>query len=345
MTQSDPQPIPSTDTPAWLPVPMPLTKHTWPPGTKPVVSVCCITYNHKDFIAGAIAGFLRQETTFPVEILINDDASTDGTDSIVRDYQARHAGLIRAILQTENQYVKGELILAKLMLAARGKYIAICEGDDYWICNQKLQRQVEYMDQHANVVLCCHDAYTEAVNPVTQAVERTPFHQTPPRSLLVFEDFATGYCPHTASCLVVNKMHIFSLLVQRKLRFATTIYYALLADGAMAAFLPNIMSVYRIHAGGVFSCIGNEKQLLMHNGALWSNRRYFTRRNQRALFTDRLLANYIYLLHSHLHSRRIKQSLLDVWAILRLLFIPLSVTSISIVTRRLYLRIKGLGVK
>ena len=192
------------------------------------------------------------------------------------------------------------------------------------------------MEQHANLALCHHDAYTEAVNPTTQAVERTSFHHPLPDSLLVFEDFAKGFCPHTASCLVVNKSHLFSSLVKRKLGFATAIYYALLADGATAAFLPNKMSVYRIHTGGIYSCIGTEKQLLMANGSLWSNRKYFTRQNQRSLFTNRLIANYIHLLYIYLCTHRIKQSLLAGGAILRLLFILPSVTAITMVSRRLY---------
>ncbi len=144
-----------------LPSPKRVTEHHWPEDTKPVVSICCITYNHKDYIAEAIEGFLMQETTFPVEILINDDASTDGTADILRSYQARYPKLIHLVLQTENQYSKGNSILIKLLTMATGKYIALCEGDDFWICKQKLQKQVAFMEVNKNVTICFHDAYSE----------------------------------------------------------------------------------------------------------------------------------------------------------------------------------------
>ena len=88
--------------------PLRITEHNWPEGTVPLVSITCITYNHVNFIRDAIEGFLMQETTFPVEILIHDDASNDGTAEIVREYDARYPQLIKAIYQTENQYSRGK---------------------------------------------------------------------------------------------------------------------------------------------------------------------------------------------------------------------------------------------
>jgi len=124
---------------------------------KPVVSVCCTTYNHEKFIQQAIEGFLIQKTTFPFEIIIHDDASTDRTAEIVRRYAEKNPHLIKIILQKENQYKKGMLsgsyfgfepLVRNVLPIAQGQYIALCEGDDYWTDPTKLQKQKEYLDTH-----------------------------------------------------------------------------------------------------------------------------------------------------------------------------------------------------
>ena len=98
------------------------------------VSICCITYNHEDYIADAIESFLMQETDFKYEILIHDDASTDKTADIIRSYELKYPEIIKPIYQTVNQYSKNTKILPTFLYPkAKGKYIALCEGDDYWI--------------------------------------------------------------------------------------------------------------------------------------------------------------------------------------------------------------------
>lgn len=138
--------------------PLRITEHNWPEGTVPLVTIRCITYNHVNFIRDAIEGFLMQETTFPVEILIHDDASTDGTAEIVRDYEARYPWLIKAIYQTENQYSKGNKPGQFLRPLRRGKYIAMCEGDDYWTDPKKLEIQVGYLEENSTLDIAFHPA-------------------------------------------------------------------------------------------------------------------------------------------------------------------------------------------
>ena len=126
-----------------------------------MVSIHCATYNHEKYIADAIEGFLKQKTNFKYEILIHDDASTDRTADIIREYEKRYPDLIKPIYQTVNQYSRGQSI-SKLNLArAQGKYIALCEGDDYWIDPNKLQKQVDYMEAHPECSLCVHGGYIE----------------------------------------------------------------------------------------------------------------------------------------------------------------------------------------
>ena len=126
----------------------------------PLVSICCLTYNHEAYIRDALEGFLKQKTDFGFEIVIYDDASTDRTADIIREYAARDPGRIRPMLQTENQYSRGitNPSGAFNFPRARGRYIAMCEGDDYWTDPHKLQRQVEYLESHPGCSLCIHSA-------------------------------------------------------------------------------------------------------------------------------------------------------------------------------------------
>lgn len=123
-----------------------------------LVTCACITFNHKNFIRQCLDGMLMQETKFPFEIVVYDDCSTDGTREIVRDYAASHPDKIRVVFPEENQYSKyGDVVLENFVLPiAKGKYIALCEGDDYWTDANKLQKQVEWMEQHPKYSVTFH---------------------------------------------------------------------------------------------------------------------------------------------------------------------------------------------
>ncbi|MDU6824530.1 MAG: glycosyltransferase [Intestinibacter bartlettii] len=123
------------------------------------VSVLCSTYNHKNYLKDALESFLNQNTTFKYEIIVNDDCSIDGTREILEMYSLKYPDTIRAIYHDENQYSKGiSPLLENLIPKAKGKYVAFCEGDDFWIDNNKLQRQYDYMEKHLNCSLCTHDS-------------------------------------------------------------------------------------------------------------------------------------------------------------------------------------------
>ena len=126
--------------------------------TLPLVSICCITYNHAPFIRKCLDGFLMQETKFPIEILIHDDASSDGTDGIIREYAEKYPDLIYPIFEFVNQYSRGNQNVIDFYnyRRAKGKYIAYCEGDDYWTDPDKLQKQVDFMELHPDYSVCFH---------------------------------------------------------------------------------------------------------------------------------------------------------------------------------------------
>lgn len=121
----------------------------WPKGwISPLASIRCITFNHETFIEQALDSFLMQETSFPFEIVVHDDASTDSTVNIIKEYEKKYPQIVKPIYETENQYSKRNGSLVRIMNAAcKGKYWAICEGDDYWINPNKLQMQVDWLEK------------------------------------------------------------------------------------------------------------------------------------------------------------------------------------------------------
>ena len=124
-----------------------------------IVSIVCATYNHEKYIEDAIESFLMQKTNFKYEIIIHDDASTDNTTNIVKKYSKKYPNFIHTIIQDENQYHKKISILEKYLIPmANGKYIAMCEGDDYWTDAYKLQKQVDLLEKHPECDICAHTA-------------------------------------------------------------------------------------------------------------------------------------------------------------------------------------------
>lgn len=125
---------------------------------QPLVSVVCLVYNHASYLRKTLDGFMEQQTTFPFEIVIHDDASTDGSRAIIEEYAQRYPDVFVPILQTENQYSK-KVKISKTFIypKCRGEYIAFCEGDDYWSDPHKLQMQVDFLAQNPQCSMCVHD--------------------------------------------------------------------------------------------------------------------------------------------------------------------------------------------
>ena len=127
---------------------------------KPLVSICVLTYQHEKYIEQALDSFLSQETTFPFEIVIHDDASKDKTAEIIRRYAEQYPDIVKPLLQEKNQFSQGIFNVSGVYNypRARGKYIAFCDGDDFWTDVHKLQRQVDYMEAHPECTLAIHAA-------------------------------------------------------------------------------------------------------------------------------------------------------------------------------------------
>ena len=131
----------------------------WSGRRSPVISIICTSFNHERYIEQALRGFLSQTCSFPFEILVHDDASTDGTQRIIGEWQQRYPRIIKPLLQTENQYSKGGRPFETMLARAKGEFVATCEGDDFWVDPTKLQRQVGFLKSHPEYSCSAHNYY------------------------------------------------------------------------------------------------------------------------------------------------------------------------------------------
>ena len=123
-----------------------------------LVSVICTTFNHGQYIANTLESFVMQKTNFKFEVLVHDDASSDDTAKIITEYANKYNDIIVPIIQSENQYSKGVMIIDDILIPkARGKYIALCEGDDFWTDENKLQRQIDFLEKNEEYSACVHN--------------------------------------------------------------------------------------------------------------------------------------------------------------------------------------------
>lgn len=231
----------------------------------PLVSVRCSTYNHEPYIAQALDGFLMQKTNFPFEVIVHDDASTDKTADIIRDYEAKFPKIIKPIYETENQYSKHDGSIARVMNAAtKGKYIAFCEGDDYWIDENKLQMQTDFLERNPEYTMCFHSAiqhYEDGSRPDAL------FSNILDRAYQAKEILKRWIVP-TAS--VVCRRECLETDFYNNLRKDTrliygdiTMFLTLCHEGRIYG-MNNVMSVYRRHEGGAVWGISHERNYKHH---------------------------------------------------------------------------------
>lgn len=224
----------------------------------PIVSISCITYNHAPYIRQCLDGFLMQKTSFPIEILIHDDASTDGTQDIIREYEVRYPEIIKPIYQKENQYSKGVKVSLKYNYPrAKGKYIALCEGDDYWTDPLKLQKQVDFLESHPDYVMCSHQYRTYNQEEKTFGSCHFGTSQPIEYNLKTLIDGFWFFHPLTVvfrtAALELEEYQRYPVVMD------AVLFYALLKKGKGYCF-PDDMGVYRVQNKGVWSGISQKKQ-------------------------------------------------------------------------------------
>lgn len=252
----------------------------WPTDyARPVLSIVCLTFNHRDYITQAIDGFLSQRTHFPFEIVINDDASTDGTQDILKAYQQRYPRLIRLILQEQNQYSQGKPYGMPVFQQAHGDYIAYCEGDDYWTDPHKLQLQVDFLERNRDYVLTFHASYAFTsqgiVNPERFA-GRDHFDRSE-------ADLQKALPLSTLTACFRNVLRELPPELQTA-ALMDIVWWSLLGAHGKGKFMAEIRpAAYRVHEGGIFSMRASQKRLQMDLHTQYCLANYYYRLGERDL--------------------------------------------------------------
>lgn len=233
------------------------------------VSVCVPTFNHKHYISRMLDGALEQKTTFPFEIVIGDDGSTDGSQEIIRSYQEQYPDIITAFLHTENQgpfeprEFAGRNNVLQLLKACQGQYVAMCEGDDYWTDPYKLQKQVDFMESNPDFSICHHNMLVT----YEDGSESHTFNKENQALISTIDDILQDrWFMATASWLYRNYF-----LTEN---FAEWHANAAAGDWALSiqlaakgkiAYLPEVMGVYRKHSAGLSNVHSHSNKWFLRN--------------------------------------------------------------------------------
>lgn len=218
-----------------------------------LVSIVCITYNHVAFIRQCLDGFVMQKTDFRFEVLIHDDASTDGTKEIIQEYVKRYPDIFVPFYEEKNQFGEKDYWKDILFPCIKGKYVALCEGDDYWTDVFKLQKQIDFLENHNEYSICFHSVimhwedniHNDSVFPDDKTISY--------KKVLNIEDLLK--CNFIATCSVVYRWRFFidSLdLIPDKIIPGDWFLHLLHAQTGKIYFLSDCMGVYRKHSGGIW---------------------------------------------------------------------------------------------
>ena len=211
-----------------------------------MVSVCMITYNHESYIAQAIEGVLMQKTNFPIELIIGEDCSTDCTRNAVVDYAEKYPEIIKLQLPNKNKGMIRNFV--ETMQVAEGKYIALCEGDDYWTDPYKLQKQVDFLEANEEYSICFHPVKIWKENE-KELVDDFITREVPETTTIL--DLAEGNYMHTPSVVFRNNQDVFDEFQKlENLPVGDYVLHMLNAKYGKIKKLPEIMGVYRLHDGG-----------------------------------------------------------------------------------------------
>jgi hypothetical protein len=240
----------------------------------PTVSILCLTYNHAAFVAQALESFLAQDTSFEVELVIGDDCSTDNTLQVIETYRARFGPSLRVLPAAANMGVTRNF--RRTYRACRGRYIAICEGDDFWRGSSKLQTQVDFLESHPAFVMAFHDATI-----VDAQGERTEIQQ--PRQYRRDASQADLLATRPISTLTVCMRKVLDDLPP-ELDHAPALdlcLWSLLGSYGQGKYLPQVQPAgYRVHGAGVFSSQTDRNRHLMTAQSLLCLARIYARQGQ-----------------------------------------------------------------
>jgi glycosyltransferase involved in cell wall biosynthesis/ribosomal protein S18 acetylase RimI-like enzyme len=260
---------------------------------KPTVTISCLTYNHASFVRNAVESFLMQKTTFPFEILIHDDASTDGTADVIREYEQKYPALIFPIYQLENQYSKGvKISFTHQFPRARGKYIALCEGDDYWTDPLKLQKQVDFLEANPEYALCFHKVKNLVNNELQEeeVIEKRYQSISDKNRIGVLDLLEHGNFIHTCSVVYRNQEIGFPFELQSS-PVGDYFLFILLSEKGLLHRIDEYMGVYRRGTGthSTLSPLDMQRRKVQSSIAILS---YLREDGQKQIFLQKTLSAF-----------------------------------------------------
>jgi len=218
----------------------------------PLVSIYCTTYNQEKYLRQCLDGIVMQKTDFTFQAIVHDDVSSDSTAEIIKEYAEEYPDIIIPLIETENQFSKvGELGLFHIMYPhLTGKYIAYCEGDDYWTDPNKLQKQVDFLESHSDYSMCFHRAKTICEIETKEKGPRCEDIES--RDYDVMELFREWIVP-TASMVMRREAIEYFMKLKDPKRMVNSDMFWVLCSGATGKIrgFDDFMSAYRIQASGI----------------------------------------------------------------------------------------------
>lgn len=222
------------------------------------LSIICLSYNHSKYIRDTLDSFVMQKTNFPFEVLVHDDASTDGTAKIIQEYAQKYPDIIKPIFEKENCWQRGiNFSKEKIWPLVKGEYVALCEGDDYWTDENKLQKQVDFLEAHPECSICFHPVKVkwddsredDSVYPNAKMLKKA--------GALDFESLLKRNFIQTNSVVYRWRfLHDSYDLMPEGILPGDWFLHLLHAQIGKIGFMPDIMAVYRRNAGGVWTGAG-----------------------------------------------------------------------------------------
>ncbi len=217
------------------------------------VSIYCLVYNHEKYVRSALEGFVNQKTDFEYEVFVHDDASTDDSAKIIAEYAKKYPEIIKPIYQKENQYSQGIRIVSKYICpVVTGEYIAVCEGDDYWVDSSKLQRQVDFLDSHLDYTACVHNSLRKNMRT---GEEKLMYSHKKDEDLTFFDVVQRGGCCYQTSSLMYRREYFDNrpAFFDKAVGFGDYPLAIYLALSGKIRFLNRTMSVYRAESENSWS--------------------------------------------------------------------------------------------
>jgi len=299
----------------------------------PLVSVCCTTFNLENYISKTLDSILNQQADFEFEVIVHDDASTDATREIIQSYADKNPGVFKTIFQEENLYTTkpgklGYIFENHILPLAEGKYIAICDGDDYWTDMHKLQKQITFLEKETECSACTTNALV--VDHINN--EKKPFHTGIKENYLpTSKVILSAGASFPTSTLVFNKSKLTSSRVfdqygelSKFYDYDTMFIYSLLFEGKIG-YIDDQMSVYRRWEGGIYSGIMHnpEKVCVVKEGEIEGNKKLLrhTNTSMKKMFKRKISVDALYVLRNKPGLKKymyLKD--LDVREVIKLLF-------------------------